>query len=95
MHSKSNGSLNLPWRPQGQKWPTKLQRMSSIVKDGDGRYYVVVKGSPEAIGERVQNKHPSYDDKSMKMAKKGLRVIGLGFKKVRQLRLHKLARCLT
>ena len=74
---------------------SKLQRMSSIVKDGDGRYYVVVKGSPEAIGERVQNKHPSYDDKSMKMAKKGLRVIGLGFKKVRQLRLLKLVRCLT
>jgi len=61
---------------------SKLQRMCAIVKDGSGNYYVVVKGSPEAIGERVSNKHVSYDAKSMKMAKKGLRVIGLGYKKI-------------
>ena len=61
---------------------SKLQRMSAIVKDGSGNTYVVVKGSPEAIGERVSSKDAKYDAKSMAMAKRGLRVIGLGYKSV-------------
>jgi magnesium-transporting ATPase (P-type) len=49
--------------------------MSCIVRDGSGRVFVVVKGSPEAIGERVLDKHSDYDATSTTLSKKGLRVI--------------------
>ena len=61
---------------------SKLQRMSCIVRDGSGRVFVVVKGSPEAIGERVLDKHSDYDATSTTLSKKGLRVIGLGYKQI-------------
>jgi len=61
---------------------SKLQRMSCIIKDNNGRIFVVVKGSPEAIGERVVGKHGDYDATATTLSKKGLRVIGLGFKEI-------------
>ncbi len=67
---------------QRHHFSSKLQRMSTVVRDGSGRTFVVCKGSPEAIGERILNKHSKYNEQSMSMAKKGLRVIALGFKRV-------------
>jgi cation-transporting ATPase 13A1 len=61
---------------------SKLQRMSAIVRDNHGRLFVVVKGSPEAIGERVVTKCEGYDDRAKSMAKKGLRVIALALKRI-------------
>lgn len=59
---------------------SKLQRMSAIARDNHGRLFVLCKGSPEAIGERVGGKPAGYDEKAQSMAKEGLRVIALGYK---------------
>ena len=70
---------------------SKLQRMSAIIEDNNGRTFVVVKGSPEAIGQRVKVKHGSYDAQATGMAKKGLRVIGLGIKEVQRSEIAELS----
>mmetsp|Transcript_26285 Transcript_26285/g.30249 ORF Transcript_26285/g.30249 Transcript_26285/m.30249 type:complete len:1611 (-) Transcript_26285:174-5006(-) len=62
---------------------SKLQRMSCVVNDVDNRrVFAVVKGSPEAIGERLTTKPPGYDAVSRQLAKEGYRVIALAFKTV-------------
>ena len=71
---------------------SKLQRMSAILRDNHGRVFVVCKGSPEAIGERIVGKPGNYDEKAQSMAKKGLRVIALSVKLVEGRQLQELSK---
>jgi len=60
---------------------SKLQRMSCVVKDvKNRRFYAVVKGSPEAIGNLLASKPTGYDEMSRSLAKHGYRVIALAYK---------------
>jgi len=59
---------------------SKLQRMSCVIRDNNKRVWAVAKGSPEAIGVRLANKPDGYDKKSKDLAKRGYRVIALGYK---------------
>ena len=62
---------------------SKLQRMSTITRDvSNNRYFVVCKGSPEAIGERLVDKPEGYEEAAKTLAKKGLRVISLCYKEI-------------
>ncbi len=60
---------------------SKLQRMSCVVKDmKNKRVYAVAKGSPEAIGKLLASKPTGYDNTAKILAKRGFRVIALGYK---------------
>eukprot|EP00551_Chaetoceros_affinis_P010542 CAMPEP_0203668656 /NCGR_PEP_ID=MMETSP0090-20130426/5232_1 /ASSEMBLY_ACC=CAM_ASM_001088 /TAXON_ID=426623 /ORGANISM="Chaetoceros affinis, Strain CCMP159" /LENGTH=1630 /DNA_ID=CAMNT_0050533151 /DNA_START=285 /DNA_END=5174 /DNA_ORIENTATION=+ len=60
---------------------SKLQRMSCVVKDTKNkRVYAVAKGSPEAIGKLLATKPAGYDNTAKALAKRGFRVISLGYK---------------
>lgn len=60
---------------------SKLQRMSCVVRDvKQRRAFAVAKGSPEAIGKLLLKKPEEYDDIAKILAKRGYRVIALGFK---------------
>ena len=57
-------------------------RLAFARRRRSNRHFVVCKGSPEAIGERLVDKPEGYDKCAMKLAMKGLRVISLCYKQV-------------
>eukprot|EP00559_Dactyliosolen_fragilissimus_P004534 CAMPEP_0184855366 /NCGR_PEP_ID=MMETSP0580-20130426/642_1 /TAXON_ID=1118495 /ORGANISM="Dactyliosolen fragilissimus" /LENGTH=1656 /DNA_ID=CAMNT_0027349867 /DNA_START=15 /DNA_END=4985 /DNA_ORIENTATION=- len=60
---------------------SKLQRMSCVARDmTNRRYFAVAKGSPEAIGKLLKEKPDGYDKMASFLAKRGYRVIALGYK---------------
>jgi len=60
---------------------SKLQRMSCVVKDiANGKYYSVVKGSPEMIGQLLAIKPSGYDKAAKFLSRRGYRVISLAYK---------------
>lgn len=60
---------------------SKLQRMSCVIKSvSNGKYFAVMKGSPEAVGNHLKLKPDGYDDKAAFLSKEGYRVISLGYK---------------
>ncbi|CAM9468711.1 unnamed protein product, partial [Choristocarpus tenellus] len=62
---------------------SKLQRMSTVARtQGTGVWWVLVKGSPEAIGARLAvGQRPSdYDARAAKLARGGMRVLALAYK---------------
>lgn len=62
---------------------SKLQRMSCVIKDVKSRRtYAVAKGSPEAVGRLLVSKPIGYDETSKILAKRGFRVIALGYKQL-------------
>lgn len=62
---------------------SKLQRMSCVVRDvKDRRVFSVAKGSPEAIGKLLAEKPKDYDETAKLLAKRGYRVIALGYKRL-------------
>jgi len=66
---------------QRHHFSSKLQRMSCVVKDViNKRTFTVVKGSPEAIGNLLAQKPRMYDPKAKMLAKRGYRVIAMGYK---------------
>ena len=62
---------------------SKLQRMSCVIKDNNGRIYSVAKGSPEAIGARLKDKPDGYEAKAKELSKSGYRVIALAYKQLK------------
>ena len=64
---------------------SKLQRMSCVIRDiKSRRTYAVAKGSPEAIGNLLLSKPIGYDETAKILAKRGFRVIALGYKQLLQ-----------
>jgi cation-transporting ATPase 13A1 len=65
---------------------SKLQRMSTLarVSRGSGRpeVYVLTKGSPEALAERMPNAPHWYSKTYRAMSENGMRVLALAFKKL-------------
>eukprot|EP00752_Nemacystus_decipiens_P010629 g9467.t1 len=62
---------------------SKLQRMSTVARtQGGGAWWVLVKGSPEAIGARLREgqKPKDYDERAARLAKGGMRVLALAYK---------------
>lgn len=60
---------------------SKLQRMSCVVKDiANSKYYSVVKGSPEMIGQLLAIKPSGYDKAAKFLSRRGYRVISLAYK---------------
>uniref|UniRef100_A0A7S3V8N7 Cation-transporting ATPase n=2 Tax=Chaetoceros debilis TaxID=122233 RepID=A0A7S3V8N7_9STRA len=60
---------------------SKLQRMSCVVRDVKNRQvFAVAKGSPEAIGNLLEQMPAGYSETSKYLAKSGYRVIALGYK---------------
>eukprot|EP00903_Cladosiphon_okamuranus_P009432 g8993.t1 len=62
---------------------SKLQRMSTVARtQGGGAWWVLVKGSPEAIGARLRDgeKPKDYDERAARLAKGGMRVLALAYK---------------
>lgn len=55
------------------------------LSQGGGGWWVLVKGSPEAIGERLaEGQRPAgYDDRAASLAKGGMRVLALAYKRPR------------
>ncbi|CAN0194875.1 unnamed protein product, partial [Hapterophycus canaliculatus] len=65
---------------------SKLQRMSTVARtQGGGAWWVLVKGSPEAIGARLrEGQRPTdYDERAARLAKGGMRVLALAYKHLR------------
>ena len=79
VESKNVSSITILMR---HHFSSKLQRMSCVIKDNNGRVYTVAKGSPEAIGARLANKPDGFDEKSRELAKRGYRVIALAYKQL-------------
>jgi len=66
---------------QRHHFSSKLQRMSCVIKDvSNKRLFTVVKGSPEVIGNLLAQKPRMYDARAKMLAKRGYRVIAMGFK---------------
>ena len=60
---------------------SKLQRMSCVAKSvTNGKYFAVMKGSPEAVGNHLAKKPSGYDEKAAFLSKEGYRVIALAYK---------------
>ncbi|KAK3269066.1 hypothetical protein CYMTET_22468 [Cymbomonas tetramitiformis] len=62
---------------------SKLQRMSTLAKVStreQKEVWVLVKGSPEALGPLLKNKPAGYDATYRKMAEDGMRVIALAYR---------------
>lgn len=63
---------------------SKLQRMSCVVRDFHNRtVYAVAKGSPEAIGNLLENVPDGFHETAKALAKNGYRVIALSYKVLR------------
>ncbi|CAB1105130.1 unnamed protein product [Ectocarpus sp. CCAP 1310/34] len=65
---------------------SKLQRMSTVARtQGNGSWWVLVKGSPEAIGARLGDgeRPKDYDERAARLAKGGMRVLALAYKRPR------------
>lgn len=57
-----------------------LQRMSCVVVDGQGKFWAVVKGSPEAVLAMLTNPPTTYTAEYEKLAHAGKRVLALAYK---------------
>ncbi|CAM9156199.1 unnamed protein product [Chrysoparadoxa australica] len=75
-------SLNITVR---HRFSSELQRMTAVVKGGGGKGgWVLVKGSPEAIGMRLKAgaRPKTYEKSAARLAKEGMRVLALAYKRV-------------
>uniref|UniRef100_A0A0A9XW91 Putative cation-transporting ATPase 13A5 n=1 Tax=Lygus hesperus TaxID=30085 RepID=A0A0A9XW91_LYGHE len=57
--------------------------MSCVVRTTHGKHYIVMKGSPEAVGSLCTSLPTDYAQKSEKQASKGFRVIALAVRELR------------
>jgi Ca2+-transporting ATPase len=55
---------------------------ASLIKEND-KFFIYVTGAPEKVIERVKNKD-NWQEKSEKLAEKGLRVIALAYKEIKE-----------
>lgn len=73
---------------------SKLQRMSVVVRmagDISGGGWVLVKGSPEVLMEMCVDVPADYKDISTELAKRGMRVIALGMRRLKSAQEVKVA----